>query len=104
MLGDKRIEDADLVRALLLMALFCAVVLLSWFAFLVRGHAPMGSLFEVVSATATVGLSAGLSVPHLEPLLKAVLGLDMLLGRLEIVAVLVMLYPGTWIGKRDESL
>ena len=104
MLGDKRIEDVDLVRALLLMALFCAVVLLSWFAFLVRGHAPMGSLFEVVSATATVGLSAGLSVPHLEPLLKAVLGLDMLLGRLEIVAVLVMLYPGTWIGKRDESL
>lgn len=104
MLGDKRIEDADLVRALLLMALYGAVVLLSWFAFLLCGYAPMGSLFEVVSATATVGLSAGLSVPHLEPLLKAVLGLDMLLGRLEIVAVLVMLYPGTWIGKRDESL
>ena len=104
MLEGKRIEDADLVRALLLMALYCAVVLLSWFAFLAHGHAPMASLFEVVSATATVGLSMGLSGPQLEPLLKIVLELDMLLGRLEIVALLVMLYPGTWFGTRDESL
>lgn len=104
MLGDKRIEDGDLVRALLLMALYCAVVLLSWLVFLAYGHAPMRSLFEVVSATATVGLSTGVSIPHLEAPLKAVLVLDMLLGRLEVVAVLVMLYPGTWIGKRDESL
>jgi len=28
----------------------------------------------------------------------------MLLGRMEVVAVLVLLYPGTWIGKRDQSL
>jgi len=104
MLEGKRIEDADLVRALLLMALYCAVVLLSWLAFLAYGHAPMSSLFEVVSATATVGLSTGLSGPQLEPLLKVVLELDMLFGRLEIVALLVMLYPGTWIGTRDESL
>ena len=82
----RRIEDADLARALLLMAMYCAVVLLSWFTFLAYGHAPMHSLFEVASATATVGLSTGLTSPTLEPLLKAVLGLDMLLGRLEIVA------------------
>ena len=104
MLEGRRIEDADLGRALLLMALYCAVVLLSWFTFLAYGHAPMHSLFEVASATATVGLSTGLTSPTLEPSLKAVLGLDMLLGRLEIVALLVMLYPGTWIGNRDESL
>jgi trk/ktr system potassium uptake protein len=104
MLEGRRIEDSDLVRALLLIALYCGVVLLSWFAFLASGHAPMESLFEVVSATSTVGLSTGLSGRQLEPLLKAVLELDMLLGRLEIVALLVVLYPGTWIGKRDKSL
>jgi trk system potassium uptake protein TrkH len=104
MLDGKRIEDMDLVRALLLIALYCCVVLLSWFAFLLHGHAPMESLFEVVSATSTVGLSAGLSGPQLEPLLKAVLELDMLLGRLEVVALLVVLYPGTWIGRRDQFL
>jgi trk/ktr system potassium uptake protein len=103
-LDGKRIEDADLVRALLLIAVYCGVVLLSWFAFLLHGHAPMESLFEVVSATSTVGLSTGLSGPQLEPLLKAVLELDMLLGRLEVVALLVVVYPGTWIGKRDQSL
>jgi trk system potassium uptake protein TrkH len=104
MLEGRRIEDADLGRALLLMALYCVVVLLSWFTFLAYGYAPMHSLFEVASATATVGLSTGLTSPTLEPTLKAVLGLDMLLGRLEIVALLVTLYPGTWIGNRDESL
>jgi len=104
MLGGRRIAEADLVRALLLLVLFGGVVLLSWLAFVAYGHAPLHSLFEVVSATATVGLSAGLAGPDLEPALKAVLGVDMLLGRLEIVALLVLLYPGTWIGKRVEAL
>lgn len=104
MLEGRRIEEPDQVRALLLAALFGAVVLLSWFAFLAYGHDPMHSLFEVVSATATVGLSTGLSSAQLEPGLKLVLGLDMLLGRLEIVALLVVLYPGTWFGNRVEGL
>jgi len=28
----------------------------------------------------------------------------MLLGRLEILALLVVIYPGTWFGKRVEGL
>jgi trk system potassium uptake protein TrkH len=32
--------------------------------------------------------------------LKAVLAVDMLLGRLEIFAFLVLLYPRNWFGKR----
>jgi len=35
--------------------------------------------------------------------LKAVLGVDMLLGRLEIFAWLTLLTPGTWIGRRLEE-
>ena len=104
MLGGRRISEADLVRSLLLLVLFGAVVLLSWLAFVAFGHDPLRSLFEVVSATATVGLSTGLTGPHLEPALKVVLGIDMLLGRLEIVALLVLMYPRTWIGKRAEEL
>ncbi len=61
-------------------------------AFLALGYDPLDSLFEVVSATATTGLSAGISWPGLEPALKGVLCLDMLAGRLEIVALLVLLY------------
>jgi len=34
-------------------------------------------------------------------LLKGILCIDMLLGRLEILAWLVMVFPGTWIGRRS---
>jgi trk system potassium uptake protein TrkH len=66
------------------------------------GYSPLDSLFEVVSATATVGLSAGVTEAALPPLLKGILCVDMLLGRLEIMAWLVMLYPGMWFGRRME--
>jgi trk system potassium uptake protein TrkH len=103
-LGGRPIAEADLVKALLLLVLFGGVVLLSWFVFVAFGHEPLRSLFEVVSATATVGLSTGLTGPELEPALKLLLGVDMLLGRLEVVALLVLIYPRTWVGKRVEEL
>ncbi|NIX59634.1 MAG: hypothetical protein GWN14_27840, partial [candidate division Zixibacteria bacterium] len=42
----------------------------------------------------------GVTGPHLSPLLKAVLCGNMLLGRLEFIALLVLLYPATWAGRR----
>jgi trk system potassium uptake protein TrkH len=99
-LGGNALEPEDTVRALALIALFAAVVLASWLPFLAAGYEPLGSLFEVVSATATVGLSNGITSADLEPGLKAVLMADMLLGRVEIVALLVLFYPRTWIGPR----
>jgi len=103
-LGGKRLADDDLQRAVLLLVLFVLVVLLSWLVFVAFGHAPLDALFEVVSATGTVGLSTGITAPELHPVLKTVLCADMLLGRLEIVALLVLLYPRTWFGHRTESL
>ena len=38
----------------------------------------------------------------LEPLLEGVLCMNMLLGRLEVFAVLVALSPRTWIGRRTS--
>jgi trk system potassium uptake protein TrkH len=60
-------------------------------------------LFEVVSATGTAGLSTGLTSATLPALLKGILCVDMLMGRLEIIAWFVMLYPGTWFGRRMEG-
>jgi trk system potassium uptake protein TrkH len=60
----------------------------------------MDALFEVASATGTVGLSVGITGPDLEPALKGVLCVNMLLGRLEVFAVLVALSPRTWVGRR----
>jgi len=101
-LSGRRLEADDLVRALQLMVLFGLLVVCSWLPFVVMGYDPLDALFEVVSASATVGLSSGITRPELEPLLKGVLCFDMLAGRLEILALLVVLYPRTWLGRREE--
>ncbi len=101
-LAGRHLEEDEIQEALLIVVLFLGVIVLSWLPFLAYGHDPMSSLFEVVSATGTVGLSAGISSPQLAPLLKGVLCVDMLIGRLEVVAVLVLVYPGTWVGRRSE--
>ena len=93
-------SEDELVRILAVIGMFAAVVTGSWLPFLWYGHDPLDALFEVVSATGTVGLSTGLSGPGLQPALKGVLCFDMLLGRLEILPLLVFLAPRTWIGRR----
>lgn len=100
-LGGQRVDDTDLWRAMLLMVMFMLLLFLSWLAFVALGYPALDALFEVASATGTVGLSTGITRPDLEPFLKAVLCFDMLAGRVEIFALLVVLYPGTWFGKRS---
>jgi trk system potassium uptake protein TrkH len=102
-LAGRRLQDAEIHAALLLIVLFVAVVVLSWLPFVAMGFNPLDSLFEVVSATGTVGLSVGLTSATLPALLKGVLCVDMLMGRLEIIVWLMMLYPGTWFGRRMEE-
>ncbi|WP_338115604.1 TrkH family potassium uptake protein [Thiococcus pfennigii] len=99
-IGGASIEPPMISGALQLLGLWALVVVLSWLVFLVHGEAPFASLFEVVSATANAGLSVGLTAPDLAPLLKLVLTADMLFGRVEILALLVLLYPPTWLARR----
>lgn len=101
-LGGRHLDADECQRALLVVLMFLLVVGLSWLPFLWFGYDPLDALFEVVSATGTVGLSTGISSGGLSPLLKGVLCFDMLAGRVEILALLVVLYPGSWFGKRVE--
>jgi trk system potassium uptake protein TrkH len=103
-LAGKPLEADDLQRATLIILLFTALVFVSWLVFVASGQPPINALFEVVSATGTVGLSTGITGPNLSSLLKVVLCVDMLAGRLEIVAFLILFYPRTWFGKRTEAL
>jgi len=102
-LGRRRLETDELQSALSIVFVFLASIAISWLIFVGMGHNPLDSLFEVVSAIGTVGLSTGISAPELHPILKGVLCADMLLGRLEIIAWLVLFYPRTWIGRRLEE-
>ncbi len=60
-LAGRRLQNEELHAALLLIVLFVVVVALSWLPFVAMGYNPLDSLFEVVSATGTVGLSVGLT-------------------------------------------
>jgi trk system potassium uptake protein TrkH len=102
-LGERKIEADEMFNAVILFVLFIFTAALSWLPFLALGYAPMDSLFEVISALGTAGLSAGITSRELPSLLKGILCVDMLLGRLEILAWLIFFYPGTWIGLRKEE-
>jgi trk system potassium uptake protein TrkH len=99
-LAGRRLESFEVERSFLLIFLFFIVILLSLLPFLILGYPFLDSLFEIVSATCTVGLSTGITSPSLPTLLKGILCLDMLMGRLEIVAFLILFYPPAWFGKK----
>ena len=102
-LEGHKLEQDDLLRVLQLILMFIGIMVLSWLPFVFMGYDPLDALFEVASACGTVGLSTGISRPELEPLLKGLLCFDMLAGRLEIIALLVVLYPRSWIGRRENA-
>jgi trk system potassium uptake protein TrkH len=97
--GGREPADEEMLRMLLVIGLHGGAIALSWATFAWFGHDPLDSLFEVVSAVSTVGLSAGITGPDLAPVLKSTLCLDMLLGRLEVLPILLLLAPRTWFGQ-----
>ena len=88
---------------MLLTLLFIGVIVISWIRFLAGGYDPLNALFEVTSATGTVGLSTGITGTELPGWLKGVLCFDMLAGRLEIFALLMVFYPPTWRERRTRA-
>ena len=96
-LQREKLKSEDIEKAFVVILLYITTILLSWLLFVIYGYPGIEALFEVTSATATVGLSTGISRAELEPLLKGVLCFDMLAGRLEIIALLIMFYPKNWI-------
>ncbi len=102
-LGARRLEQSEVRDCLLMILMFAMVIVLVWLPFLGAGLDPLDALFDVVSATGTVGLSTGVVAPDLSPGLKLLLCVSMVLGRLELIAVLVLLYPRTWLGRRRRG-
>lgn len=99
-LGARRIEATEVQDALMIIIMFIMVVFFSWIPFLTYGYAPLDALFEVVSATGTVGLSSGITQAGMPAGLKLILCADMLLGRLEFVAWMIFFYHRTWLGRK----
>lgn len=102
-LHGRRIEPDELQRTVVIFLCLFMVNAGSWLLFVLAGHAPLDSLFDVVSATGTVGLSTGVVSAELSAPLKLLLCADMLLGRLEVVALLVLFLPRTWFGRKRQT-
>ena len=83
--------------------LYVSLILVSWLLFVSFDYDAVGALFEVVSAVATVGLTSGVTSSELPTLLKGVLCVDMIAGRVEILALLYLFYPGAWFGHRNRK-
>jgi trk/ktr system potassium uptake protein len=98
--GGRPLDNREIEASIAFVFAYFIVIFVSTVLFLAYGKEPMRALFEVVSAVGTVGLTSGLSGPDLSPGLKALLCFDMLAGRVEMLALLVLLFPPTWIGKR----
>lgn len=91
------VDDGTLASILALVGIYGATLVLLWMHMLGHGHPALPALFEVVSTLSTVGLSAGIVGPDLSPDLKLSLTFGMWLGRLEFIAVLLLLAPRTWL-------
>jgi trk system potassium uptake protein TrkH len=94
--GERVIKPDEVYQHVSYIFLYGIVLAVSCFVFMVHGCGMSNSLFEVTSALGTVGLSTGLTSPSLPFVLKGVLAIDMLLGRLEIIPFLILLNPMTW--------
>ncbi|WP_300030719.1 potassium transporter TrkG [uncultured Roseobacter sp.] len=90
------VSDSKLIGLLAIFLLYSTSVLILWSGFLAGGYPPMPALFDTVSAFSTVGLSAGVISPDLSTSLKAGTVLAMLMGRLEFIAILLLVLPRTW--------
>lgn len=101
-LFDRRVTPSELESIGTIVVLAFLTIGLSWLPFLAAGYG-VDALFDVVSAVATTGLSTGVVGPDLAWPLKAVLMIDMVLGRLEFVAVIVLLLPSTWVGPKHVT-
>jgi trk system potassium uptake protein TrkH len=84
-------------------ALYMLLVVATAFLLTVEGYRPIDALFESTSALGTVGLSAGITSPMLPAWAKCLLAANMWAGRLEILPVLVVLYPQIWLKKRSRK-
>jgi len=99
-LGGKTVQQKEIESIVGIALAFIGTVGLAWIAFVAAGYEPVHALFEVTSVVATAGLSTGIIGPDLPWGLKLVLILGMLLGRVETTAIIILLFPLTWIGKR----
>ncbi len=92
-IGGKVIKEGDLSIIALFTTIYLIVLGASSLGLTFMGYSPLDSVFTVASAEGTVGLSV-VPLEDMNPAGKGILIVNMLLGRLEIIPFLVLMYIG----------
>ncbi|MFQ5998056.1 MAG: TrkH family potassium uptake protein [Candidatus Bathyarchaeia archaeon] len=90
-LGESRLLDRDVIYSYVFVGLAILVILVFTIVFMIHGFAFIDSLFTVTSAFGNVGLTVGVAAVGLDPILKSLLIAGMILGRIEILPLVVVL-------------
>lgn len=102
MIKDHVIESDEVYQLTTFVLLYATVLIVSAYVFMLHGVDTGDAIFEVSSALGTVGLSVGVTDAAMPSILKIVLCIDMLLGRIEIIPLLVLVMPRTWTKRTKE--
>jgi len=98
--GGRMTKDKDILIVVLSIFLTFLILALTTFAFLIYGFEFGDSVFEIVAALSTGGLSAGLTSQDLPIALRWLLTAVMMLGRMEIIPFLIFIRAIQHIDKR----
>ncbi|MDH3359999.1 MAG: TrkH family potassium uptake protein [Desulfobulbaceae bacterium] len=102
-LNNKTVNNDETHRIFAFVSLYLAILALSTLLLVTGGFTPADAIFESASALGTVGLSCGITSPKLALGYKLLLIFNMWAGRLEILPVLISLYPGRWWRQRNTT-
>lgn len=101
---DRRVVgDEEIMAAGGIIVLYLLFIGATALALMAAGIDVGDAIFESTSALATVGLSVGVTSQALPAWAKLLLSLNMWAGRLEILPVLILLYPRLWLRKRRQT-
>lgn len=90
--GEKETITSDLFMELSVFVFaYILLYIVGVAVFLINGYPIMDSLFEYASAQGTVGLSIGITVPNMPVSCKIMEIIGMILGRLELWAILILM-------------
>ena len=89
-LFGKEYSNTEIIQAMVVVIAMAGLIFISAFIVSSYGFDPINSVFEATSAIATTGLSAGVVGPSLALELKWLFVFLMILGRIEILAFLIM--------------
>jgi trk system potassium uptake protein TrkH len=89
-MGKRIMEEKDLLITYIYIGCYLTLLLAGTIIFMLFGYNFIDSSFQIISALGTVGLST-MELSVINPLLKIILMLAMLLGRLEIFPLFVLI-------------